>query len=101
MLDSIIIISQMCIHQQPSGESSDVQEIVISGSPKMGFHGQSAFETAILVDSRVASPTDAEVLEDISLEQVVGWLDKAKSTRAGRSRSLLHDRLLLNSYIPP
>ena len=36
--------------RQPSGESSDVQAIVISGSPKMGFHGQSALEIAPLVD---------------------------------------------------
>ena len=35
------------------------------------------------------------------MEQIVGLSDKAKSSRAGRSRPLLSDRLLLNSYIPP
>ena len=36
--------------QQPSGGSSDVQVIVVLDSPEMGFHGQSASETALLVD---------------------------------------------------
>ena len=35
------------------------------------------------------------------MKQIAGKSDKAKSTRAGCSRSLLLDRLLLNSYIPP
>ena len=47
------------------------------------------------------SPTHVEVQEEIPLEQIVGRSDKSKSTRAGRSRSFLLDRLLLNSYIPP
>ena len=97
--------------------------IFVSGSPEMGFHGQSALETtplvdsrevsptgfhgqsasetALLVDSGEVSPTHAEVREDIPLEQVVGRSNKAKSTRAGHGRSLLPDRMLLNSYIPP
>ena len=36
--------------KQPSGESSDVQAIVISDSPEMGFHGQPASETTLSVD---------------------------------------------------
>ena len=47
------------------------------------------------------SPTHVEVQEEIPSEQIAGWSDKAKSTQAGLSRSLLPDRLLLNSYIPP
>ena len=47
--------------QQPSNESSDVQAIVISNSPEMGFHGQSASETALSVDLREVSPIHAEV----------------------------------------
>ena len=87
--------------RQPSGENSNVQAIVISSSPEMGFHGQSDSETAPLVDLGEVSPTQAEVREDIPSEQVDGRSDRAKSTRAGRSRPLLPDRLLLNSYIPP
>ena len=41
--------------QQPSGGSSDVQVIVVLDSPEMGFHGQSALETAFLVDLRQVS----------------------------------------------
>ena len=87
--------------QQPSSESSDVQAIVVSNSLKMGFHGQSASETTLLMDLGEASPTHAEVQEDIPSEQIAGWSDKAKSTQTGCSRLLLPDRLFLNSYIPP
>ena len=87
--------------QPPSHENSNVQAIVIPGSPEMGFHGQPASEIAPLVDSGEVSPTHVEVREDIPLEQVVSLSDWAKSTRVGCSRSLLPDRLLLNSYIPP
>ena len=66
----------------------------------MGFYGQSTSETSLLVDLGEVPPTPAEVQEDIPSEQIAGRLDKAKSTRAGRSRSLLPDRLLLNYYIP-
>ena len=47
--------------QQPPDESLDVQEIIISGSPEMGFHGQSASETALLVDLGDVSLTHVEV----------------------------------------
>ena len=87
--------------QQPTGESSNVQTIVISNSPEMGFHGQSASETALSVDLGEIPPTHAEVQDDISSKQIAGRSDKAKSARTGRNRSLLPDRLLLNFYIPP
>ena len=83
------------VNQQPTGKSSDVQAIVVSDSPEMGFHGQSSLETALSMDLGEVSPTHAEVQEDIPLEQTVGRSDKAKSTRAGSSRSLLPDRLLI------
>ena len=54
-----------------------------------------------MVDVGEVSPTHADVQADIPLEQIAGRSDKAKSTRDGRSRLLLPDRLLLNSYIPP
>ena len=86
--------------QQPSDESSDVQEIVFLDSLEMGFHGQSASETTLLGDFGEVSLTYVEVQEEIPSKQIAGWLDKAKSTQAGCSRLLLLDRLLLNSYIP-
>ena len=96
--------------QQPFGESLDVQAIIISDSPKTGFHGQSASETNFLVDQGEVSPlvdpgevspTHAEVHEDVPSKQIAGRLDKAKSTRVGHSRPLLPNWMLLNSYIPP
>ena len=38
-----------------------MQAIVISNYVEMGFHGQSASETALLVDLGDVSPTHAEV----------------------------------------
>ena len=67
----------------------------------MGFHDHSASTTALLVDLGEVSQTYAEVQEDISSEQIVSRSNKAKSTRVGRSKPLLPDQLLLNSYIPP
>ena len=46
--------------QQPFGESSNVQAIVVSDSPKMGFHGQSTLETALSMDLGEVSLTHAE-----------------------------------------
>ena len=77
------------------------KQIVVSDLPKMGFHGQSALETALSVDLGEVSPTHAEVHEDIPSEQIAGRSDKAKSIRARRSRPLLPDLPILNSYIPP
>ena len=58
--------------QQPSGESSNVQAIAVSDSPKTGFHGQSALETTLVVDLGEVSPTHAEVQEDLPLKQIAG-----------------------------
>ena len=84
-----------------TGEGSDVQVIVVSDSLEIGFHGQSTSEAALSADLGEVSLTHAEIQEDIPLEHIASRPDKATSTRAGRSRSLLPDRLLLNSYIPP
>ena len=61
----------------------------VSDSPEMGFHGQLASETTLLADLGEVSPTHAEVQEDIPSKHIAGRSDKAKSTRAGRSRPLL------------
>ena len=86
--------------QQPTSESSDVQAIVVPDSPEMGFHGQSASNTTLSMDLGEVFPTHAKVQEVVPSEQIAGRSDKAKSTRAGGSRSMLPDWLLLNSYIP-
>ena len=68
------------VDQHPFGESSDVQAKIVSNSPKMGFHGQSASGTALLADLGDVSLPHAKVQEDIPLEQTVGRSDKAAST---------------------
>ena len=45
--------------------------------------------------------THEEVQEGIPSERITSRLNKATSSRTGRSRPLLPARLLLNSYIPP
>ena len=87
--------------QHPTGGDSDVQAIVVSDSPTMAFHGQSATETALLANLGEVSLTHAEVQEDTPSEQVASRPNKATSSQSRRSRSLLPDQLLLNSYIPP
>ena len=87
--------------KQPTCESSDVRAIVVSDSPEMVFHSQSASKIAFSVDLGEVSPIHAEVQEDIPPKKITSRSDKAKSTRAGHSRLLLPDRLLLNSYILP
>ena len=87
--------------QHPTGEGSDVHAIVISDRLEMGFHGQLALEAVLSEDLGEVSLTYAEVQEDTPSEQVASRPNKATSTRAGRSRPLLPNRLLLNSYISP
>ena len=87
--------------QHPTGKGLDGQAIVIMDSPEIGFHGQLALETVLLADVGEGSLTHAEVWEGIPPEQIASWLDKATFSWSGRSKSLLPDRLLLNSYIPP
>ena len=47
--------------QQPTDEGSDVQAIVVSDSPEIGFHGQSALKTTLSADLGEVSLTHAEV----------------------------------------
>ena len=49
------------VSQQPTSEGSDVQAIVVSDSPEMGFNGQSASKTVLSKDLGEVSLTHAEV----------------------------------------
>ena len=88
------------VDQHPTGEGSDGQATVVVDSPEMGFHAQSASETAPLVNLRDVPLTHEEVREGTPSGQITSRPDKATSSRSGR-RPLLLDRLLLYSYIPP
>ena len=70
-------------------------------SPEMGFHCKPAMETAHLADLGEVRLTHEEVRESIPSEQTASRPAKAMSSRAGRSRLLLPERMLLYSYIPP
>ena len=86
--------------QQPTSEDSDAQAIVVSDLPEIGSHGQLASETALSMDLREVSLTHAEVQEDIPSKRIASRLDKAISTQAGHSRSLLPDRMCNSPKIP-
>ena len=49
------------VDQHPTNEGSDGQVIIVMDSPEMGFHGQSASETALSVDLGEVSLTHVEV----------------------------------------
>ena len=70
-------------------------------SPEIGFHGQSIFATAPTTDLREVPRTHEEVREGIPSYHITSRPYKATSSQTKGSRSLLHDWLLLNSYIPP
>ena len=53
------------VDQHPTDDGLNVQAIPVSDSPEMPFHGQSAPETALLMDLGEVSPTHTGVQEDI------------------------------------
>ena len=81
-------------------KGSEVQAIVILGSPEMGLNDQLALENITLAESREASPVPAAIQVVHPSEQAVGQSDRAKYIQAGRRGPLLPDRILLNSYLP-
>ena len=58
-------------------------------------------ETTPLTDLGDVPLTHEEIREGIPSEQIISQPDKTTSSRSRRSRSLLPDRLFLNSYFPP
>ena len=67
----------------------------------MGLNDQLALENVTLAESGEVSPALAAIQVVHPPEQAADQLDRAKYTRVGRRRSLLPDRMLLNSYLPP
>ena len=78
-----------------------MQAIVISGFPEMGLNDHPNLENATLVESREASPTPAAIQVIHHPEQASGRPERPLYTWAEHSKSLLPDRMLLNSYLPP
>ena len=78
-------------YQHPTSGGSEGHAIVVMDSPKIGFNGKSAFETAFSTDLGEVPLTHEEVREGIPLEQIASRPDKATSSRFGHSRPLFPD----------
>ena len=84
----------------PDG-GSEVQAIVISGSPKMSLNDQPVTRNVTMEESKEASPVPATLQVVHPLQEATGKLDRAKYTQTGRRKQLLPDCMLVNSYLPP
>ena len=87
--------------QHSTGGGSEEQAIVVMDSLEIGFHDQSAVETAHVVDLEEVPLTHEEARGGVPSEQIGSPPAKAMSSQAWCSRLLLPNRLLLYSYIPP
>ena len=87
--------------QPCSDGGSEVQAIVISGSPKMSVDDQPAMGNITLEESREASLVPVALQVVHPPKQATSQVDRAKYTRAGCRKPLLLDRMLVNSYLPP
>ena len=80
---------------------SEIQAIIISGSPEMGSSDRPGLE-----DDALGEPREVTLI--LPALEVIHPPDRAESrpdmpklARTGLKRSLLLDRILLNSYLPP
>ena len=80
---------------------SEMQTIVIPGSPKMGSSDQSGPEDGVVGEPRGVTliPPALQVIHPP--DRAEARSDMPKLTQTGHKRSLLPDRRLLNSYLPP
>ena len=99
--DAIFKWVAAAIPEVARGEGLDLQAIVISGSPEMRLNDQPALKNATLVESGEASPTPTMIQVIHPPKQASGWQKRLRYTWVERSRPLLPDWLLLNSYLPP
>ena len=80
---------------------SEMQEIVITGSPEIGSSDRPGPEDIALGEPREATP----ILPALQAIHPPDWAesqpDMPKLARTGSKRSLLPDQILLNSYLPP
>ena len=80
---------------------SEVQAIVISGSPEMSLNGQPVTGYVTMEEPREASPVPVALQVVHPPEEATGQLDRAKYTLTDHRKPLLPDRMLVNSYLPP
>ena len=75
--------------------------IVIPGLPEMGSSDRPDLEDVALREPREATPTPPALQVIHPPDKAERQPDMPKLARPERKRSLLPDRILLNSYLPP
>ena len=80
---------------------SQMQAIIILGSPEMGSSDRPGPEDVALGEPREVTPILLTLQVIHPPDQVESRPDMPKLARTRHKRSLLPDRILLNSYIPP
>ena len=80
---------------------SEMQAIVIPGSPEMGLSDQPGSEDVTLGEPREVTPIPPVLQVIHPPDRAESQLDMPKLARTGRKRLFLPDRILLNSYLPP
>ena len=80
---------------------SKMQAIIILGSPEMGSSDRLGLEDVALGEPREVTPISPALQVIHPPDRAEIRPDMPKLVRTGHKRSLLSDRILLNSYLPP
>ena len=80
---------------------SDIQAIIIPSSPKIGSSDRPGSKDVALGKPREVTPIPPALYVIHPPDRIEIRSNMPKLTRIGRKRSLLPDRILLNSYLPP
>ena len=80
---------------------SEMQAIVIPGSPEMGSSDQPGLEDVALGEPREVTPIPPALSVIHPPDRVKSRPDMQKLARTERKRPFLLDRILLSSYLPP
>ena len=80
---------------------SEMQTIVILGSPEMGSSDQSGPEDVAVGEPRGVTSISLALQVIHPPDRAEARSDMPKLAQTGHKRSLLPDRILLNSYLPP
>ena len=87
--------------QIPTDRGSDMQAIVISGSPETKSNDQPGPEDIALGEPRESTPISPTLQVVRPPDQLESHLGNAKLALPRRKRPLPPDQILLNSYLPP
>ena len=85
----------------PTNGGSEMQAIIIPGSPEMGSSDQLGPEDVSLGEQREDTPIPSALQVIHPRNRSESHPNTAKLARAGHKRLLSPNRILLNSYLPP